>query len=91
MTVFKGMAHMKIELNYDLLVKLAEANKGFSLVRLSKRILGYGTTSSVFISCMNLFSSADATEFLSDIALMYSIHAIGNGIACFSASNKIKD
>lgn len=86
---------MKIQINYDLISKITEANIGFSINKSVKKVLIYTAISSTIITTLNIENITSLEDTLNNIALFFSWHSISTGITslflykeCKSSANK---
>ena len=81
---------MKIVVNYDLMDKIAEAEKGFSLKRSVKRTLGLASISTAIGAPDNFIKGEICPELLIEIGIFLTIHSMYTGAYIFVFNNMTK-
>lgn len=66
---------MKIVINYDLMDKISEANKGYSLKRCTKRTTSLFATTVAISAMFDLASGSDFTKLLEACPFIFTIHS----------------
>lgn len=71
---------MKIEINYDLISKIVEANIGLDFKKSIKKGLICGTMAAACLTAIDIAASAPMNEIMGDIAFSYCYQAVWFGL-----------